>query len=678
MFTGQLGGANSQLGQIVPGGIRTLPLPFGFTPHVLDAATIRVQFGDEVDESALSPSAYSMLAVSGPVPNFLPSVVSVAFYDADHRSVSLTLNQSLTFSAVYALSIVGVTSPDGNSVMPNAGNFRANVPDPPIVIGAFQSNRGMIDIYFDRAVGPTSPLASANIQASRGGNPESMTMIPWDGSFPANVLRFELNPAMDVASSYTVTYQNVTDASYNSGSGQVPLTLILRAPQPYSYSVLSTPQVIDAWVDSISNSPSGYQRALINVFFNCPMSHSDIETIANWSVTSNGTALPVLAVNDWSSRSGGRAFPSVDGHTYFAQVAVPATAATTPYNVQVQVRSEDLANTTNPANYTGSIAVQPLVSPPKPIGSLVVPSSANIRFSQGISLPNSIDLHPNSTSDQTHINNASVTSSLATLVLCITDLMSSYNQHITVPFGAVHITPDVTNYFLSTDFPSADLDSAITAVNRFRDVYLQHASSTVYHHFADPSLVTRPYATDLPSAVSLANDLVSSFIAHNANAGVHITAGVPLFSAKLFDILALTLGMQIGVVYQLSIKSQYYFIDVGHHSVPMKFGVSTAFTGSGKNPYVASAIPKPGLVDTNNGLRMEQDSVLVFFSKPIQVATLDSSNIIITGPTNIVTQGYEWVGNRVLNVGVINMSTAQYSLDILDVQDIFGNEIVSA
>src|SRR5271157_1140545 len=196
-FTGQLGNTGSQLGSVVLGGLPFSALPFGFLPHVLDAMTIRVQFNDQVDDSALNPKAYSMLAVSGPAPNYLPTVVSVAFYDADQRSVALTLNQALTYTTVYALSIVGVTSPDGNSVTPSAGNFRANVPDPPIALGAYLSQRGMVDIYFDRAVGPTSPGSATTIQATVGGTPQPMTRIPWLGSFPSNVLRFELPPAMD-------------------------------------------------------------------------------------------------------------------------------------------------------------------------------------------------------------------------------------------------------------------------------------------------------------------------------------------------------------------------------------------------------------------------------------------------------------------------------------------------
>jgi hypothetical protein len=679
-FTGQLGGAASQLGKIVLGGLGQFPpLPFGFTPHVLDARTVRVQFDDQVDASALQPGAYSMLAVSGPVPNFVPSVASVAFYDADHRSVALTLNQALTFTTVYALSIVGVTSPDGNSVTPSAGNFRANVPDPPRAQGAFLSQRGMIDIYFDRAVGPTSPGSAATIQASVGGTPQAMTRIPWSSALPANVLRFELAPAMDVASAYTIDYFNVIDASYNTAPGQVPLSLTLQAPQPYSYAVLSNVQMIDAWVDSISNAVNGYNRALINVFFNCTMSHADIINTSNWTVTSGGVLLPILSVRDWGSALDGLAFNAIDSRTYFAQVEVSATASTAPYVVTAQVRSEDLARTTNPADYTGSISVLPLATPPRIVGTKVNPQQASFRFDLGINLPTLQTLQVVGPNGPIRTSSVIVTASVQSLVLALTDLMASYNQHIIpVPYGAGHIVTDVINYFLPSEFPQATMASAIAAVNRVRDVYLDHASSTVYHNFPDPNLIRSPYATDFPSAVALADALINSFSNHNLNVGVHNTAGAPLYSAKLYDTLSVGLGMMNGAPYQLSAQSQYFFIDIRENTVPMRFLISAPFIGVEPPPFVASAIPKTGIVETNNGVRFEQDAVIVFFSKPIQPAALIPPDIVITGPPGLVTQGFEWVDSRVLSIGVIGMAKAQYSLDIFGVQDLFGNGIVSA
>jgi hypothetical protein len=677
-FTGQLGGAGSQLGRIVLGGIgQFAPLPIGFTPHALDQRTVRVLFNDQVDESALQPGSYSMLAVSGPVPNYVPSVVAVTFYDADQRSVALTLNQSLTFSTIYALSVVGVTSPDGNSVTPSAGNFRANVPDPPLAISAFLSQRNMIDIYFDRSVGPSSPACTATIQATTGGTPQSLTRIPWDGSFPSNVLRFELNPSMDSASSYTISYADVVDGSYNQSQGTIALSLVLQAPQPYTYAILSQPQVTDAWVDSISDAVGGYGRALINVFFNCPMCHTDVVNVENWTVTSNGSPVAVRSVRDWSSAEDGLAFPATDARTYFAQVEVAASSPSVPYQLTVTARSEDLARITNSGDYTGSIATPPLATPPRIVGTQVVPESVSFRFTQAVNLPALQSLVVTGPNGPVLTESIIVTASVQALTLAVTDLMQSYNQHITAPYGAGHIQPDLTNYFLPSEFPQASLASAIAAVNRVRDIYYDHSSSTVYHNFADPNLIFTPYATDLPSAVQLLQNLTSSFIAHNINVGVHNSAGVALYSAKLFDTLQINLGMLSRAAYQVQAQSQYSFISQAS-STPTRFMLQAPFVGVEPPPFVASAIPRIGIVDTNNGVRWEQDAIQVYFSKPVRPAALTPTDIVITGPPGLIMQGSEWVDNRVLSINVTGMASAQYSLDVFGVQDLFGNAIVSA
>ncbi len=676
-FTGQLGGTNSQLGNVVLGGIGQFPpLPFGFTPHVLDAITVRVQFNDQVDDSALNPSFYSILAVSGPVPNFVPSVASVSFYDADHRSVALTLNQAMTFTTVYSLSIIGVKSPDGNSVTPSAGNFRANVPDSPRAIAAFLSQRGMIDIYFDRSVGPNSFAATATIEATVAGSPQPLTLIPW-GGMPVNAIRFELNPAMDSAASYTITFSNVVDDSYNQSSGQVPLTLTLQAPLPYSYAVLGQPQVIDAWVDSISNAPSGYGRTLIDVFFNCPMDGPQVTNVANWMVTSNGSPVTVLSVINWCSVATNDVFVAVDSRTYFAQVAVAATLSTEPFLVQVQAQSEDHAYSTSWADYTGTISVAPLATPPRNVGTLVEPLQASLRFNQGINLPSLTTLTISGPNGFVQTTDVVITASIQALVLAMTDLMESFNQHNMAPYGAGHLALDIINHFAPSDFPSPSLSSAIVAVNKFKTVYLAHASSTAYHNYADPDLITSANATDLPSAVALAQSLISSFMTHNVNVGVHTSAGVPLFSAKLFDTLDIGLGMLDAAPYLFTAQSQYFFIDVGENRVPTRCSLSASFIGLAESPYVASAIPRPGLVSTNNGVALEQDAIIVYFSKPIQPSVLAPTDIVITGATVIGVEGYDWVNSRVLNISVTNMATAQYSLDILGVQDPFGNVIVS-
>ena len=469
------------------------------------------------------------------------------------------------------------------------------------------------------------------------------------------------------------------DGSYNTSASPIviPLALTIQAPPPYTYAILNFPQVIDAWVDNISNAPSGYGRALINVFFSCPMDPTDITNIANWTVSSGGNPVTVLAVTEWISIVNNAVFAAIDTLTYFAQVEVIATSATTPYFVQVTARSEDLADTTNPANYTGSINVAPLATTPRVVGIMVTPGQATVRFNRGVNLPNSLQIAGPNGSVNTSV---SVSASLQSMVLAVTDMMQSYNQHTTTPYGAGHLVSDVINHFITADFPGPTVASVVGSVNRFRDVYLAHASSTIYHHYADPALITSPYATDLPSALVLTQKLLQSFVAHNINVGVHVSAGISLFSSKIYDTFVIGLGMLAGASYTMSTQSQYFYIDVGENSSPMRFTVVASFIGTAVTPYVASAIPKSAIVNTNNGVRFEKDAVIVYFSTPIQPAAAPVITIIPPGATPApVMQGFEWVNNRVLNIALTGMITSpSYTLDVSAVQDPYCNAIESA
>lgn len=686
-FTGQLGGTLSQLGNILLGGSPPIsPFPFGFLPHVLDARTLRVQFDSQVDDSALDPGAYSFLAISGPPPTFLPSVQFIEFYDADQRSVTLTLSDSLTYTAVYSLSIRSVIDVNGNYVTPSAGNFRANVPDPPRAIGAFFSARGEIDIYFDREVGPTSPGAFATIQASTGGSPQPLTRIPWSSPIPANSVRFELNPSMDVASSFSVTYSNIFDVSNNFGTGTVPLANINRGASPYTYASLSVPQIIDAWVDSISNDPHGLNRVIINVYFNCPMNPADIQNIGNWTISSmNGASVSIFAIYNWSSVNKNRAFDATSGYTYFAQLDVRSPLQLTSsqgFNVTVSALSEDLVYNTHPGDYTGSISVLPLVGTPRLLGASVTLASACLRLNGAIGQPDQTSSKV--VGPRGNVRSViSATASLQALVIAITDLMDSYLLHINSAVGADHILTDSVDIIQSGELPGPNLPSAIAAINRFRDVFYAHASSTTYHYFADPNslFILAPYATDYSSALNLTQQLVSLFIQHNANMGIHISAGAQVYSSKLLDSVSVVLpGMQDSSIYTLRCTTQRTFIDVALTDIPPQgvFSFTAPFTGVADPLFVASAIPKTAVTDTDNGVRFEDDSIIIFFSKPVQRVPVSGSNLEISGPGNLLTKQTVWSDDRVLNVGVIGMMQSQYSLDVVGIQDEFGNSIKSA
>ncbi len=256
---------------------------FGFKAHVLDQKSLRVRFDSFVTDSALVPSSYSFSIISGPA--VIPAIRSISYYDADHQSIEIVFEQSLTLNGVYSVSITSVVDVNNNTVIGSAYNFTATVPDKPIAIGSFLSKRGYIDLLFDRSVGQHSVIATADI--SSGGPGVPMTQVPWFGAaIPETTLRFTLPVGMPAATEYTINFYGVVDSSLNSVDGSTPLTLLLRSPTPYSYATVTQAQIIDAFVADVSNDL--INTATIRIYFNCPMKNSDVLNILNWTVAQNG------------------------------------------------------------------------------------------------------------------------------------------------------------------------------------------------------------------------------------------------------------------------------------------------------------------------------------------------------------------------------------------------------
>jgi len=933
-FTGELGSIESALGNLAL-GVSTgfSPSAFGYLAHVLDSQTVRVVFNEPVNDSALNPSAYTFLGVSGPVPTYVPHAVSVEFYDADQTSVAITVDYPMTWSAIYSVTITGVFAISGNFITHAAYNFRANVPDSPQPVAAYLTHRGDLDIQFDRPVGSTSPAATAVLHGISGGS-APLILLPWDSTIPTTNIRFQLDPATPTDTSYFITYSGVIAISNNPGAGQIPLTLTNRV-SPYTYTILTNVQIVDGAVDSISNDPHGLNRALINVWFSCPMYGPDITNKGNWSafqqgahpvvdtadnvvivpfdlisliafcnqlktqfnnhlvaanvhvknaapppfdadvivlannlravfnahliahnvhvtndivntetlpkaidnnsaialinnlktkfnnhrtqvgvhvandleysiVTADATdirtasiladeisaklsmhvvsivfhviadfadvptapysnaqivypfaadlagalallneaqqkiashylndrvhlyadtihknapvtigsqtvtlpyfvidqptaitvavamgsilnehyraeyPIPILSVRDWSSTATGRAFQPVDARTYLAQVEVPAVTALPYYEIKVTARSEDLSRTTNPLDFTGDIIIQSLDSSPRIIGTTIAPGQLSFRTNNGISIPELPSLSVNGPNAPIKISNVELSASIQALILATTDLMYSYQFHNGNQYGAGHKILDIVNIFLPNDFPNGSFQSLLNSINRVRDVYYLHSQSTTYHNFPDSNPVLLPYATDIPSALRLALALTNSFIQHNANVGVHNFAGAQIYSAKIEDTLVIDVpGMKELLPYTMSATVRNTFIDVLEGQRLKRFNLTASFEGDAQPPYIASAIPKSGVVMTDMGPKFEQDAVLLFFSKPIQTVPLAPSNLTVTGPPGLQVLASSWIDPQVVSLSVIGMTSAMYTIDVSGIQDVFGNPIVS-
>jgi hypothetical protein len=290
-FTGQIGGPNSQFGNIVFGASTGVGLePFDFEVHVLTSSHVRVLFTRKVTEdTALSPTNYLLTSLAPPSTAIVPIIDTVRFFDETRRSVVLELEQPLTYSTDYSLQVNNVRNDDGETMVGIVRNFTANVQDPPRVLGAWQSKRGYVDVLFDRSVGPTSTAATFEIRdASLPGPGVTMIQLTWaTENIPETTLRLTLPGGTPTASAFEIDFVGVTDESLNVASGTVPLTLVLRSTPPYSLADLMQLQITNASIIGVSDD---YQRyAIVRVFFNGPT--VDAGTTGNWAAFQSGPHL---------------------------------------------------------------------------------------------------------------------------------------------------------------------------------------------------------------------------------------------------------------------------------------------------------------------------------------------------------------------------------------------------
>lgn len=285
-FTGRLGTPNSQFANIVFAAVDGVgPAPPDVRAHQLVSTAFRVVFGQQVTDSAMDLSVYSLSSLATPGTAYVPDIVSVEFYDELEDSVVLILSAPLTTSTSYSILVSSVDTVYGPAIVGFAGAFTANVVDPPRVLGAFLSKRGDVDLLFDRPVGPYSSASTFAIADAAGGPSFPMTQASWaPESIPGPTLRLHLPAGTPSADAFTVSTGGVTDVSMNSSSETVPLTLALRSPSPYSLADLTQLQMTDAFVTDVSSD--FLRTANVRVFFSCPVAGANVT--GSWSVAASG------------------------------------------------------------------------------------------------------------------------------------------------------------------------------------------------------------------------------------------------------------------------------------------------------------------------------------------------------------------------------------------------------
>lgn len=294
-LTGIPGSPNANYGNFVFGSVENFGLTgAAIVVHQLSGARFRIIFPGPVTASALSPARYTLASLAPPGTAAVPAIRSVAFYEEDRTSVTVDLFDPLTTGTDYSVEVDDVWTDSGFQIRNMARNFRANVIVPAIAVGAFQSKRGMVDILFDRDVGPGSGAASFSIRDAAGGPLTPMVQVVWA---PENIspktLRVELPAGMPAADAFVIEFSGVVDDSMNASSGEVPLTLALRGPAPYSYADLLQLQIVDAFVTDVSGDY--LQTANVRVYFNGPV--QDASDVLNWTAAAASAHKSLDTVN---------------------------------------------------------------------------------------------------------------------------------------------------------------------------------------------------------------------------------------------------------------------------------------------------------------------------------------------------------------------------------------------
>ena len=299
-FTGRIGTLSSKFGNIVLGISDELGKSiFDCQVHVLTANQIRVSYTFEVTNTGINPDNYILTSLADPPDSaVLPNIDSINWYDSTHRSVVLTLSQSLTYNTLYSLESNGIYAEIDHEVISGfVRNFLANVQDTPQVIGAWLSKRGKIDIKFSQSVGLTSGLATFEIRDASA-TPGTGVPIPQDvwviENLPDDTLRVDYTGSLPISfNALAIDFTDVTDSSLNQSSGSVPVTLVLRSPSPYSEANLLQLQLIDAFVVDVN---SNINTTTVRAFFNGPV--LDADDISNWVIIQDGSHIYSDIINN--------------------------------------------------------------------------------------------------------------------------------------------------------------------------------------------------------------------------------------------------------------------------------------------------------------------------------------------------------------------------------------------
>ncbi|PWL30858.1 lamin tail domain-containing protein [uncultured Roseivirga sp.] len=227
---------------------------------------IVVVFDEIIDEGSLAGANFS-----------LSNGVSVSNSNLNlpyGRSITLTLNPTMTSGTIYTLTITGLTDCAGNSIDNNSIDFLFD-DEAPVLHRLVYKTPDQIDLIFDEEVRETLAETESNFSINSGiGNPDRATL----NSEVRNRITLELASQLTEGSVYSLTYQNLTDTLGN--------TIALSTENFGFQNQLDTIIVISS--------------QLLDIYFDKDLDETSAEIVANY-VADDGLGNPVTAAVDGSN-----------------------------------------------------------------------------------------------------------------------------------------------------------------------------------------------------------------------------------------------------------------------------------------------------------------------------------------------------------------------------------------
>lgn len=383
-------------------------------------------------------------------------------------------------------------------------------------------------------------------------------------------------------------------------------------------------------------------------------------------------------------------------YTYFADLHVRMYSAKAYVRVEANVPSEDGFSSTSSANFTGNYTARAYADPAHILSYLVsTDEGADFRLSGEIVVPSPSAVSVSGPSGAIDIDPTRVTASLRSVASNLNFLTVAFNSHIG-GVDAGHEQTDIYNNVIFGVF-SPDLQDVIVQANVVKAAINAHVGNlqAPFHLHTDPRTVTAPDATDLPSLVTLVDQMRTVYLRHNQE-GPHLRPGYRVYNSGMLDTLVVPIRKmvdevpyslggtvrsrylsipgngEIGVSYPFqSVTTLRYLGDAGLSGVDL----SVPFMGMASRPSLASALPKSGLEFGDDGdLHFESDQVEVYFSKPMAMVPLDSSNLPVTGGS-LLQKESDWIDPRTASVRVVSMESIPYAVVAIGLTDESGNPV---